>query len=210
MASFEAELTRPLRGLGRGGCSGDLQGAADVLLGAGAFDDRDDLAPCIENEGDPSGESEKPEDAIPASHLLPIVRQQRKVEGAALREPLLLAHRIDADAQDHRVLGSKLGQGPLKLPSFDRAAQGVGLWIEVEDDVLPSKLRESDRTAVRGRQGEIGGGISYAEHRGNSERGGITIAPPPDWGRRAAMIRGGGSTPALEKRVERSQRRGEL
>jgi hypothetical protein len=76
------------------------------------------------------------------------VADQRKGEVEFLGEALILLGRVEADADDLRVLFLVLADEVPEPGTLDGSARGVGLRIEPEDDPLAAQVAQADGVAL--------------------------------------------------------------
>ncbi len=94
------------------------------------------------------------------------VGQQMECESILGAELLVAVDRVNADAQDHGILGIELRQRVLELVRLNGAAGGHVLGIEVEDHPLAAIAIERDLLADLRGQREGGRGLADGGHVG--------------------------------------------
>jgi hypothetical protein len=139
------------------------------------------------------------ERAVLIHHLVLRVGEQAEGQPFLGAELLVAVGRVDADADDDRVLGLELRKVALEVMRLDRAALGHVLGIEVEHDPLALEAVEGDLRAVLRWQREARRNIAHSGHRlivgmdcdisnrqhqrrgKNEEEGFSHGGPPVDW-----------------------------
>ena len=98
------------------------------------------------------------------------IAQQRERELELLGEALVLVRRVEADAEDFRVLFVVLGQEVPEPGTLARSAGGVGLRVEPEDDFAAAQVGEAHAVSVVIDGFEVGSLLARLEHGGFPSR----------------------------------------
>ncbi len=131
----------------------------------------------IDQERDPSREeTERLGDAIPSADGPIVVAQEQKRQSKPFGELLVRFAGIAADA-DHLGTGvAKSRMAVAERTGFASAAGRVVLGIEEQDHLGPAfEIGKGDHLPVRGRQGEVRGGVTGLKlvrlrHQGQNQR----------------------------------------
>ena len=102
--------------------------------------------------------------AVGEAELAVGVAEQLEGELELAGEGGVFFRRVEADAEDDRVLRVVLLDEVPEPGTLDRSARGVGLRIEPEDDFLPAQIAQADGLAVVVGGLEIGSRISGIQH----------------------------------------------
>src|SRR5690606_27789367 len=90
------------------------------------------------------------------AHLAILVRQQPEGKAFLLAELLVGAQAVAGDAEDDGIAAAEAADGVAECAALHRAARGVVLRIEVQDDVLAAAIRQADAVTAGSGQFEIG------------------------------------------------------
>jgi hypothetical protein len=92
------------------------------------------------------------------------VAEEGEGEVELFGEVLVLVRRVEADAEDLRVLRFVLRDEVPEPGTLTRSTRGVGLRVEPEDDLLPPQVAELHMVAVVVEDFEIGRWCAGLEH----------------------------------------------
>src|SRR3989442_7225029 len=102
--------------------------------------------------------------AVREGEALVGVAEEREGQRELPGEGGVVLRRVEARAEDHRVQRFEVADSITESDAFGRSAGGVGLRVEVEQDLLAAQVGEADGAAVVRGGGELGSGISGLQH----------------------------------------------
>ncbi len=102
--------------------------------------------------------------AVGLGHRVILVGEQPEAERVLVAELRVRRGRVGRDAEDGGPDRVEVGLRVAQRARLDRAARGVVLGVEVEDDARALEVGEAHGAAVVGRQFEVGSGVTGREH----------------------------------------------